>query len=142
MSTDTTNEADKDQSTTAETAAEATTETAAETTTETVTETIEKKKVIVSIDWDSYNQRRYSKPWIGKITKWDIGQNPNIEWGGYVGDDNGGMTEISAFEGDIIRYGQKDHRGNNTCNCWAIVDADGDIDNVTPVQARKHFFKQ
>lgn len=91
----------------------------------------------VSQKFGSYNQRRYSKPWIAKITSWPIGGKPEVKWGGYCGDDNGGEVEIEAIAGDIIRTGQKDGRGNGTSADWYIVQADGSLDSTDAAGARK-----
>jgi len=91
----------------------------------------------VSQKFGSYNQRRYSKPWIAKITSWPIGGKPEVQWGAYCGDDNGGEVEIEAMPGDIIRTGQKDHRGGNTDASWYIVQADGSLYSTDAAGARK-----
>lgn len=96
----------------------------------------------ITINYDSYNQRRYGKPWIGKITSWPVGGNAEIAWGSYLGDDNGGDVEIEAAAGDIIRSGQKDHRGNNTSANWYIVQADGAIVETNAAEAKKHWVDQ
>lgn len=93
----------------------------------------------VSQKFGSYNQRRYSKPWIAKITSWPIGGKPEVQWGGYCGDDNGGEVEIEANVGDIIRTGQKDHRGGNTDASWYIVQADGSLSSTDAADARKAY---
>lgn len=80
----------------------------------------------VSISYGAYNDRRYSRPWIAKITAWPIGGNPVLAWGGYVGDYHGGEVEIEAEPGDIIRSGQKDYRTpSNSDNDWYIVTEAG-----------------
>lgn len=84
-----------------------------------------------------YNQRRYSRPWIARITEWPVGGKPDVEWGRYIGDDGGGETEIEANPGDIIRIGQKDHRGGNTSADWYIVQPDGSLSGSDAVEARK-----
>jgi hypothetical protein len=70
----------------------------------------------IEIKTDSYNQRRYSKPWIAVV---NFSNTPKGEyaWGDWVGDHNNGsngILVISAEEGDIIASGQKDYRGNKT----------------------------
>lgn len=91
----------------------------------------------VSTSWGSYNERRYSRPWIGKITSWPIGGKAEIEWGSYLGDDHGGECEIMAVAGDIVRSGQKDGRGNCGSNEWFVVQADGELLVVNQADARK-----
>jgi hypothetical protein len=88
----------------------------------------------------SYNHRRYSRPWIARVTAWPVGGRPELEWGRYLGDEAGGELEIMAHEGDIIRSGQKDTRGHNGGNDWYIVDASvGGLRHVTEPEARKAY---
>ena len=66
----------------------------------------------IEIETTSYNEHRYSKPWIARV---DFSKNPNGEfiWGNWVGDArNGseGVLVIEAAEGDIVAHGQKDFR--------------------------------
>lgn len=66
----------------------------------------------IEIKTTSYNQKRYSKPWIAVV---DFSKNPkgDYNWGNWVGDhSNGsdGLLVIEANEGDIIAKGQKDFR--------------------------------
>lgn len=91
----------------------------------------------VAQSWSSYNQRRYSRPWIAKITSWPVGGRPEMAWGRYIGDDGGGEVEIEAQEGDIIRTGQKDGRGGKTSANWYIVGADGELILTDATEARK-----
>lgn len=89
----------------------------------------------------SYNQRRYGRPWICKITAWPVGGKAEVEWGLYLGDDGGGDVEIEANPGDIVRTGQKDNRGNNTDASWYIVVEDGSLFDTTAAEAKKHWEK-
>ena len=92
----------------------------------------------VSIEFpDPYNDRRYSKPWIARITEWPTGQNPSLEFGTFVGTYMGGMCEIEANEGDILRFGQKDYRGSRTVSKWGLVLPDGEVRTISPAQAKK-----
>lgn len=91
----------------------------------------------VAVSFGGYNQRRYGKPWIGKIIAWPVGGKAEIQWGAYIGDDHGGEVEIVADPGDIVRWGQKDYRGNNTEAKWGIVQADGSLQECTAAEARK-----
>lgn len=77
----------------------------------------------IQINTVSYNQRRYSKPWIAKV---DFSKNPKGEfiWGSWVGDareGSEGLLVIEANEGEIIAHGQKDFRGNNTHTTYCQV---------------------
>lgn len=93
----------------------------------------------VSHEFGSYNRRRYSKPWIYKITAWPVGQDPLIQWGAYIGDDSGGEVEIEACADDVVRAGQKDGRGHKGMAEWFIVQHDGSLARTTPAAARKHW---
>ena len=92
----------------------------------------------VSVGYDAYNSRRYSKPWIARIIAWPVGGVPTMESGSYVGDKKGGEVEIMAGPGDIIRDGQRDGRGgNNTVSDWSVVMADYTLHKINQVEARK-----
>lgn len=90
-----------------------------------------------SFTWASYNPRRFSKPWIAKITAWPVGGKPVIEFGGYCGDEDGGETEIIAQPGNILRSGQKDNRSGSTVNEWYLAKTDGKVKEINAAQARK-----
>lgn len=64
----------------------------------------------VVFEFGTYNARRYGKPWCAKVVNWPVGSVPDIQWGAYLGDSSGGECEIEAEPGDIVRWGQKDHR--------------------------------
>jgi hypothetical protein len=91
----------------------------------------------VSVPYSSYNERRYGRPWIGRITAWPVGGRPEIEWGRYCGDGSGGEVEIMARPGDIIRTGQKDNRGNGGSNDWYVVDPAGTLRGIEQTEARQ-----
>lgn len=93
----------------------------------------------VSIKFSGYNSRRYSKPWICRVTEWPVGGKPLVEWGTYNGDDQGGEVEIEAHPGAVIRYGQRDHRGNGTLCQYAIVQGDWTIKDCDAPEARKRW---
>jgi len=66
----------------------------------------------IEIKTTSYNQLRYSKPWIAVV---DFSQTPkgDYKWGDWVGDHkkgSAGLLVIDANDGDIIAQGQKDFR--------------------------------
>ena len=100
---------------------------------------VSRKPVTASVEFGGYNARRYSKPWIAKVTAWDAGKQPVIEFGNYVGDDDGGTAEISARAGDVVRYGQKDYRGRGTTKQYGIVQADGSVQDVSDKEAMEAF---
>lgn len=83
-----------------------------------------------------YNPRRYSKPWIAKITAWPVGDYPQLQFGVNVGSE---IAEISANIGDVLKLGQKDYRRpRGTINEFILVtSAAGDYARVTPAQARE-----
>lgn len=92
----------------------------------------------VTIKYGAYNQRRYSRPWIAKVTGWTVGKSPVLEFGYYNGDDLGGFCEIEADAGDIVKSGQKDYRAlNKSTNDFFLVNDDGDVSQVTPAEARQ-----
>lgn len=94
----------------------------------------------VSVEFGPYNSRRYGKPWILKVADWKTGEPPEVEWGAYVGNDNGGAVEIDAKAGDVIRYGQKDNRNPKyTVRKWAIVGDDGELKATDAVGAKRHW---
>jgi hypothetical protein len=93
----------------------------------------------VTIHYCLYNPRRMSRPWIAKITSWPVGGRPELQFGSYLGNDNGGDLEIMALPGDILRDGQKDRRGNNGTNDWSVVEADYTLRTIDQAEARKLF---
>lgn len=96
----------------------------------------------VTQTWSGYNPRRYSRPWISKVTAWPIGGKPEVAWGTYNGTDAGGEVEIEAEPGDIIRTGQKDGRGGNTVADWYVVQPDGTLTGVTAAEAKDAWLKR
>jgi hypothetical protein len=90
----------------------------------------------VTVEFGGYNSRRYGRPWIAKIVTWPIGGRPELEFGSNVG---AYLVEIDAKPGAIVRWGQKDHRGNNTTAEWGVVQLDGDIKDVLAETAREHW---
>ena len=92
-----------------------------------------------SVRYGSYNARRYSKPWIARVSSWSVGGKPEMQWGSYLGDDSGGEVEILAHPGDIIRDGQRDYRGNGGSNDWSVAQEDGTLRAVTAAEARQMF---
>jgi hypothetical protein len=74
---------------------------------------------------ESYNRRRYGKPWIATVnfsenSKGDFNFG---EWVGSIGND--GILIIDASIGEIIATGQKDHRGNKSTVEYSVVTVDG-----------------
>lgn len=92
----------------------------------------------ITKSFNGYNKRRYGRPWIAKVAGWD-GPRPDLAWGAYHGDDDGGYCEVEAAPGDIVRWGQKDNRGGNTSADWGIVGEGGEVLEVTAAAARTHW---
>lgn len=91
------------------------------------------------VEFYGYNARRYSKPWIAVVTEWPVGGRPELEFGSFVGDDtDGGFAEITAKEGQIIRWGQRDNRGNGTKNKWGVF-RNGEVVEIDQTEARDLF---
>jgi hypothetical protein len=88
----------------------------------------------VTITVGEYNARRYSRPWIARVKEWPVGAYPELVFGGHLGVNE---AEIEAAPGDIVKYGQKDHRGHNGFNEFGVVTATGGVLRLTPGQARK-----
>jgi len=63
----------------------------------------------IEINTSSYNERRYSKPWIAKVDFSD--GKGNFLWGQWIGrQGEEGILMIDVNPGDIIASGQKDFR--------------------------------
>lgn len=100
--------------------------------------TEEPPTVRVSREFGGYNDRRYGKPWIGKIVSWPVGGQPQIEWGTYLGTSEGGEVEIMARVGDIVRSGQKDFRNYRKSEAdWFVVEDGGALRLIDASEARK-----
>ena len=81
----------------------------------------------IKLNTDSYNPRRYGKPWIAVV---DFSKNPkgDYTWGDWVGSPGqAGVLVIQAEVGAIIAQGQKDNRGNGTRIIYAQVATDGKL---------------
>ena len=92
----------------------------------------------LTISTDSYNARRYSKPWIGRVCVWGSGR-PDLDWGNFLGaPGDAGVLEVFADAGDIIRWGQKDNRNpSRSGNSWGILQADGSVTPCDEAHARE-----
>ena len=104
----------------------------------------------IQIETESYNERRYGKPWIAKV---DFSDNANsgyfsnlfptgnFAWGNWVGDPGStGLLILDAEPGDVVARGQKDNRGRreNSAPRWAIVNEAGELVSCTRVEAYTH----
>jgi hypothetical protein len=80
--------------------------------------------------------RRYGKPWIAKIRDWPIGKQPDLEFGNTINL----IAEIDAAPGQLVRWGQKDHRGRNSNSGWGIVQQDGSVKEIDDIEfCRQHW---
>lgn len=97
----------------------------------------------IAIEFSTYNERRYSRPWIFLVEKWETGKLPAGHFGNFTGrPGQNGDAEIEAKPGDIIRWGQKDYRnGKYTESNWGIVNYDGTVTEIPQKQARTIFLK-
>jgi hypothetical protein len=71
----------------------------------------------------SYNERRYSKPWIA-VVDFSKAVNGEFRWGNWVGDAHGGsgLLVMDVEDGDIVAIGQKDFRQpRNSVPTWYQV---------------------
>lgn len=96
----------------------------------------------VVINYGSYNDRRYSKPWMAKVVAWPVGKNAELKFSGlFVGTaSEGGYVEMMAMPGELIRYGQKDNRNTRHTEAnWAVVRPDGSIKDLTTTEAREYW---
>lgn len=92
----------------------------------------------VSIDTDSYNEKRYGKPWIAKAT---FENNKMVySFGDWVGTHGfkGMLILDNVAVGDIIARGQKDNRGNNNEIIYYIAEEE-DFKKVSKLEAFNHW---
>ena len=86
----------------------------------------------ITVETDSYNERRYGKPWIAKVdfsnTKGDF------SFGDWTGDHYNGGEGILSLDtnlGDIVATGQKDNRkARNSAPIFFVVLHDGSLENI------------
>lgn len=98
----------------------------------------------ITSETNSYNHRRYSKPWIAKVD-FSAGPKGEFVFGDWAGDHhNGGagVLEIDADQGDIIAIGQKDFRNpRKSAPDFFVVTSDGSLDNIGDKGAAYKFYK-
>jgi len=103
----------------------------------------EAKEMEITIETRSYNQRRYSKPWIAKV---DFSQSKkgDFSWGDWTGDHyNGGegVLTINANPGDIIGKGQKDFRQpKNSAPKFSVVSPNEELEYLGDKGAAYKYF--
>jgi hypothetical protein len=75
-----------------------------------------------------YNDRRYGKPWIAKLSFVAPGK-PHYDFGSWLGQAGGqGELSIEVQSGDVIATGQKDHRkGRGGADHIGVVQLDGKV---------------
>lgn len=75
---------------------------------------------------ESYNERRYGKPWIAKLS-FDTPGKPNYSFGDWLGQAGQvGELSIEVEPGDVIATGQKDHRkGRGGADAVGVIQEDG-----------------
>lgn len=100
----------------------------------------------ITKETESYNTRRYGKPWIAKV---DFSDDPKgkFEFGDWIGDArNGGSGTlvIEAEQGDIVATGQKDFRKErNSAPDFYELNEDSKLSYLGDKgQAYKHWMKK
>lgn len=64
----------------------------------------------LQIETSAYNERRYGKPWIAKVT-FDSKSTAIFDFGNWVGaTGDEGILELDVMPGDVVAQGQKDYR--------------------------------
>lgn len=81
----------------------------------------------IKVETVAYNQNRYGKPWIAKVTYPSLSQK--FEFGIWLGvDGEPGSLLIEAQPGDIIAHGQKDTRqAKYSKTIYNAVNNDGSL---------------
>lgn len=78
----------------------------------------------------SYNERRYGKPWMAKLTTSLTKDFEFIDWDGRPG--SAGEFNFSAEPGTLLAYGQKDIRkGRGGVDGYQICMPDGSLPKVS-----------
>ncbi len=88
---------------------------------------------------DSYNDRRYGKPWIAKVSF--QGTKAEFSFGDWVGQPGGkGLLVIDLEPGDIFARGQKDFRKPaNSAPDFYILRENGKGETTTKSDAYKYW---
>lgn len=78
----------------------------------------------ILVNYESYNQRRYSAPWIAKVNekaKISFGEKIGSYTGNHAHGESGQLYFYDApVENQVYAYGQKDYRGNNSIKKYCI----------------------
>lgn len=91
----------------------------------------------------SYNQNRYSKEWIAKVTFTNDG-TANFSFGKFVGNDgDAGLLIIELNPDDIYARGQKDYRNpKNSAPRYYVLKSEEESESLkTKADAYKYFIK-
>lgn len=87
-----------------------------------------------------FNPKVLKMPWIARIDDWS-GQAPEMTFGGYTRREwdnigSGGILEVAARPGDVIRWGQRAHDGAGRV-AHGVVEADYSVREITTGEAHK-----
>ena len=85
--------------------------------------------MIVKIkDFEAYNHRRYSRPWVALVV--DAKPDFSVEVGRYTSKSGeaGELVIIDPQVGQLFMYGQKDYRGRNTVTAYCVYTEKGLVD--------------
>lgn len=102
------------------------------------------QKLRYTIEFEEQNSRRFTKPWIAQVKNWK--DKPELEFGNWLGKSTSSLHSDSACEiyarpETVLRWGQRDNRGNHGIDCWGIAKRDGTIQRVTKQKAREHWIE-
>jgi hypothetical protein len=90
--------------------------------------------LVVVSSYGSFNQRRYSNPWIALVSKETGKIDFSAKVGGYTGaygkGDAGDLYIIDPQVGSVYAYGQKDYRGNNGGYQYVKYIGDGHFEDI------------
>ena len=89
----------------------------------------------LSIETPAYNEKRYGKPYLGRLNPSDGTVSQWAEWIGAPGEE--GFLELEVQVGDVVMKGQKDNRGSNSAPRYGVVQANGEIEYMSKAQAIK-----
>lgn len=90
--------------------------------------------------YDSFNFRRYSNPWVAKVSrsgKVDFSERIGGYTGGYNKGEAGELYVNEPQEGQVYAFGQKDYRGNNGGYEYTVFQ-DGKFDFIAKIDLTKY----
>jgi len=86
----------------------------------------------ITVETDSYNERRYGKPWVAKVDFSNA--KGDFSFGDWTGDHctgGEGILSLDTNPGDIVATGQKDNRKpRNSAPIFFVVLHDGSLENI------------